>query len=432
MKSILLFVLLPVFAINPLIAQNLTDNSGLDKLLMQGDYMKVIDTCKQILSYDSLNPEIHFKMGIAYQNMMEEDSSLSSFYQAVRLNPDSKTYNFMLAKGYYGKEKFTLAEPLLRNLCSIDSLNWVYAYYLTSIFMQSNRFDEAINIYKMFLQKDSTKYAYIDKIAFAYLKKGDFEHATDLYNKSLSINSRNLTALKNLAYLYSFTIKTDTSILLLTRGMEIDSSDMDLYVRRASLYYSKHYTKKALDDYMVVLSSGDSSKIYLKRIGIGYCNNLQPDEAIRFLSLAYNKDSSDYETCNYLGQSYYKLKDMNNSIHYYDRAVKILAPVSVQLGLTYILLAESQKGNGMYREAIASYQKSLDLKPDPNIYMIIANLYDEKLKDTEKAIYYYQKFLDNLKSTTMNFTPEYAETIRQRLEYIKGILIDKLRTEQSK
>ena len=411
----LVFVLLK----DPLTVRNKSANSKIDIMLMQGDYEKAIDTCKQILSRDSLNSEICYKMGIAYQNILEEELSLNCYSRAVSLNPDNNGYNFMLAKGYYAKGKFNLAEPLLRNLCAIDSLNWVYSYYLSSIYMQSNRYDDAINIYERFLKKDSTKYAYIDKMALAYLKKEDFEYATELYNKSLSINNKNLTAIKNLAYLYSAAMRPDTAIQLLTRGLEIDSSDVDIYIRRAQLNYSLYYNTRAIDDYLAVLSLGDSSKLYLKRIGICYCNILQPEEGIKYLQKAYEKDPSDYETCSYLGQSYYKLKDMENSIFYYARVIKILKPVNIQLGLTYILYAESQKDNGMYKDAIESYLKAQVIKPDPNIYMIIANLFDEKLNDKKNAVCYYQKFLDNLKDARMNFTPEYAETIKTRLAYLQ-------------
>ena len=86
----------------------------------------------------------------------------------------------------------------------------------------------------------------------------------------------------------------------------------------------------------------------------------------------------------------------------------------------------------MYQESIASYLKAQNIKCDPNIYMIIANLYDVKINDKEKAIFYYQKFLDNIKEATMNFTPEYAETIKQRLQYMKEILLEKNSTAQTK
>jgi type IV pilus assembly protein PilF len=420
MKSKFLVLLLIVLVLTPLAAQNKSATSGIDLMLMQGDYYKAIDTCKQILVNDSLNPEIHYRLGIAYQNTLDDDLSLKYFYNAATLSPGNRIYDFTLAKAYYGRDKFNQAEPVLQRLYEADSTNWLYAYYLTGIYMQSNRYDEAIDICGKFLIRDSLNTLYIDKIAFAHLKKENFSYATELYNKSLSINENSIPVLKNLAYLYSLALRSDTSIQLLTRAIAIDSTDTDLYIRRAALYYSKHYTKRALDDYLVVLASGDSSKLYLKRIGIGYCNNLQPEEGIRYLLQAYGKDSSDYETCSYLGQSYYNLQNMKKSIYYYDKVISILTPVSKQLGLTYILYAESQKGGGMYKEAVKSYLKSLDLKPDPNIYMIVGNICDEKLNDRGNAIYYYQKFLDNLNDSRMTFTREYLDTVRERLEYLKA------------
>lgn len=418
MKLKIIFPIIVVIA-NSLAAQKMPVASTIDYLLIQGDFEKVIDTCKMMLAYDSLNPEIYYKMGIAFQNIMEADSSVSNFYHAFCLNPENKAYNFMLAKGYYNKEKYNLAEPLFIKLCSMDSTNWVYAYYLTSIYMQNNRFDEAIEIYKNFLLKDPTNCVYLDKLGYANLKKGNFENAITLYDKSLSINQNNVSAIKNLAYLYAMTMRSDTSLQLLTKGIKIDPSDMDLYLSRANIYYSKKYTKRALDDYLVILSSGDTSKIYLKRIGIGYCNNLQPKESIPFLLKAYMLDTLDYETCSYLSQSYIKIKDIQKSIRFYKRIIDILNPVNGQLGYTYYLYAESQKSIGLYKEAISSYLRSQQISNNPNNYMIIANLYDEKLNDRMNAIIYYQKYLENLLATKYPIQPEYIETIKERLEYLK-------------
>jgi tetratricopeptide (TPR) repeat protein len=418
MKLKFIFPIIAVIA-NSLAAQNIPVTSKIDYLLVQGDFEKVIDTCKMMLASDSLNPEIYYKMGIAFQNIMEADSSVSNFYHAFYLNPENKAYNFMLAKGYYNKEKYKLAEPLFNKLCLMDSTNWVYAYYLTSIYMQNNRYDEAIETYKRFISKDSTNCVYLDKLGYANLKKGNFEYAISLYNKSLSINQKNISAIKNLAYLYAMTMRSDTSLQLLTQGIKIDPSDMDLYLSRANIYYSKKYTKRALDDYLVILSSGDTDKIYLKRIGIGYCNNLQPKESIPFLFKAYLLDTLDVETSSYLGQSYFKIKDIQNSIRFYKKVIDILNPVNGQLGNTYRLYAESQKSIGLYKEAITSYLHSQQISNNPDNYMTIANLYDEKLNDRTNAINYYQKYLDNLLATKYPIQPEYIEAIKKRLEYLK-------------
>jgi tetratricopeptide (TPR) repeat protein len=400
-------------------SQSLTKNSRIDLMLVRGDYEKVIDTCRLILASDSLNPDIYYRLGIAYQNTLDEEQSLKCFYKAAWLRPENKVYNFSLAKTYYAQGKFRLAEPLLIDLCSLDSTKWVYAYYLSSIYMQSEKYEDALNIYNRFLSKDSTNCVYLDKAAFAYLKSGYFYDAIYLYNKSLSIKSKNLSAIKNLSFLYASTMNADTAVQILSRGIEIDSTDMDLYMRRAQINYSKSYTKRALDDYLVLLASGDSSKLYLKRAGIGYSYNFQPKEAIRYLLLAYKADSADYETSSFLGQCYYKIKDLKNSIYYYKKVQDILRPIYSQVGLTHYLCADSQRDNGNYKDAIASYLKAYAINSDPNINMIIANIYDEKLNNKERAITYYQRFLNTQKSSKMKFPSSYIEKIEKRLDYLK-------------
>ena len=417
-KSLILIITIGIFCVS-IYAQNKVDNSKIDLLLIRGDYNKAIDTCQQIIATDSLNSEIYYKMGLAYQNLLYDEKSFDCFLQAATISPDNDSYNFMLAKGYYNKGKSNQAKPLLLKLCTIDSMNWAYAFYLTSIFMQEGRYDESINIYNRFYKQDSSNYVLLDKMGFASLRKGDFDYAIDLYNRSLALNRKNVSAIKNLAFLYSSTQRIDTALQLLTRGIKIDTADMDLYARRASIYYIINYNKRALNDYLKILSSGDSTTLYLKRAGIGYSNNLQPREAIAYLLKAYTKDSSDYETSTYLAKNFNILNDLKNSVYYYKHVVKLLSPITSQMGFTYVMLAEVLKAAGQYQEAIATYLNAQKIESDENLYMIIANLYDEKLNDPAKAIYYYQLFLNNIKTTKMSFSSYYVVSIKKRLEFLK-------------
>jgi tetratricopeptide (TPR) repeat protein len=401
------------------LAQDKDKNTSIDMLLIHGDYERVIDTCRLILTSDSMNAEVWYKMGLSYQNLLSDDKSFECFSRASSLAPGNSRYNFMLAKGYFNKGKNNRAKPLLEALCSGDTMNWSYAFYLTGIYMQEGKYDESIKIYSRFYREDTTNYVFLDKTGFACLRKGDFESAIDLYNKSLAINPKNTSAIKNLAYLYSSTYRADTALQLLTRAIEIDPEDMDLFVRRGGLHYLINYNKRALNDYLRVLSSGDSSTLYLKRAGIGYSNNLQPKEAVIYLMKAYIKDSSDYETASYLGKNYNDLNDTKKSIYYYKRTSKILIPAVQQAEIATVLLAESQKKGGLYKEAIDTYINAIKLSSDVKLYMIIANIYDEKLNDTKNAIYYYELFLEKLKTAKINFKSDYVESIRKRVQFLK-------------
>lgn len=420
MKWITLTFLLVVFFLSlPSPAQNKPDNSQIDMMLIRGDFKRAIDTCTQILAVDTLNSEVYYKLGLAYQNLLSDDKSFDCFLKASTISPDNNNYNFTIAKSLYNKGKSNRAKPILLKLCAADSMNWAYAYYLTSIYMQEGKYDESIKIYNRFYEQDSVNYLFMDKIGFACLRKGDSDKAIDMFNSSLALDQKNINAIKNLAYLYAVSSRIDTAIKLLTKGIQIDPSDMDLYARRAALNYSINYNKRALNDYLKILSSGDSSVLYLKRAGIGYTNNLQPREANVYLLKAYKKDTSDLEVLSFLARNYGKINDLKKSAYYYSHITEILNPFVFQLGINYILLAEVLKSDSLYSAAISAYNKSQEYRSDNSIYINIANLYDEKLKDIPKAIYYYELFLNKQKNSRDRFNSDYIESIKKRIESLK-------------
>ncbi|NVO11650.1 MAG: tetratricopeptide repeat protein [Bacteroidales bacterium] len=400
-----------------LFAQINTTDKQLDVLLIQGGYNEVISKCSEIVKTDSLNPEIYFKLGLAYQALMLTDKSVEAYQRSVKLAPDTIKYSLSLAKVYYSIGKTKIAQPIFTKLCAQDSLNWMYCFYLTDIYMQKGLYKNALPIYSRFYAQDTTNTLYIDKLAFCYLRMENYDRAISLYEKSKLLNSKNITALKNLSYLYFRKNMIDTAIYQLNKGIEYDSTDMDLFFRRAEIYYSKDYHFKSRPDYLRVLESGDSSKVILKKIGIGLAYNDQPIDALNYLLPSYQKDSSDYETTSYIGQSYYKLKQYRKSIKYYDRVLKILMPISKQVDYTNILLADSYRDTSLYNEAIKYYTKSLDTKYAPRICLTIANLYDEKIRNYDKAIFYYQLFFNNYQKNEY-FKDEYIGNIRKRLNWL--------------
>ena len=418
-RNLFALMLLVLVTTLPGLAQNMPDNSKIDIMLIRGEFKKAIDTCNQILELDTLNSEIYYKLGLAYQNILSDDKSFECFLKASALAPDNNIFSFTVAKSYFNRGKSRLAKPILMKLYESDTLNWPYAYYLTSIYMQEQRYDESINIYNRFYKQDTGNYIFMDKIGFACLRKGDSNTAIEMFNSSLAVNPQNINAIKNVSYLYAISHRIDTAIVLLTRGIDLDPADMDLFARRAALNYSLNYTKRAMDDYLKILGTGDTTTLYLKRTGIGYSNNLQPQEAIKYLLKAYHKDTADYEVLTFLARNYEKIKDLKKSAVYYTHIIDLLNPAIPQLGIHYILLAEVLKADNRYAEAIAAYNKSQEYRTDYSIYINIANLYDEKLKDIPKALRYYEMFLNRPKTNRDMFSNEFTESVRKRVESLK-------------
>ncbi len=418
-KIILASVLLSFISLLPAVSQNDSRNKSIDNLLINGDFKKVIDTCTMIVKVDSLNSKIYYDLGLAYQNLLSDDKAFDSFLHAYSLSPENDYYKFIVAKNYFTRNKFKLAKPILQDLFSSDSLNWPYGSFLASIYTQEGNYDEAIGIYTRFYNQDSSNYVFADKIGFACLRKGESARAIDMFNHSLSLNKKNLNAIKNLAYLYAGTIGGDTAVRLLTRGIDIDSTDIDLYARRAAINYTISNYQKAFPDYLKILSSGDSSFFNLKRAGICAAKTFQPKIAIKILLKAYEKDTTDVDVLSNLALNYRITGDHRKSIYFYKTFLARLAPVEDQLGLGNLLLAEELKEDKQYSKAIAAYNKSQVYRSDDNVIMIIANLYDEKLKDSPRAIRYYETYLNRIKNSE-DYDPRFIESIRARLKSLKN------------
>lgn len=388
-------------------------------MLINGDYKKAIDTCNQILKNDSLSSDIYYKLGLAYQNLLFDDKAFDCFLRASALSPENDIYKFNVAKGYLNKGRLNLAKPILIKLCASDSLNWPYSSYLASIFMQEEKYDDAIGLYRGFYKRDSSNYVLADKLGFAYLKKEEPAPAIKMFTRSLLINKKNINAIKNLAYLEAQTMGAEKAVKSLTRGIDIDSSDMDLYARRAAINYTVYRYKDALKDYQKLLSSGDSSFLNLKRTGLCSAQLQQPKKAVKFLMKAHEKDTADIEVISNIALNYRILGETKKSIYYYRKFLSSLGPLEAQMGLGNLLLAEQLKKDGQYSKAVAAYIKSQEFRSDDNVIMIIANLYDEMLKDSPKAIHYYEIYLNRIKNAK-DYDSKYVESIKARLDALKN------------
>jgi tetratricopeptide (TPR) repeat protein len=418
MKKLLIIPFLLALTVVNTIASDST-YQRIDRMIISGEYRKAVDTCRLLLETDSLNADLWYKMGLAARNLQPDDLSLSSFLKASTIDPANNLYKFNLAKSYLNRNKNFKAKPLLIELCSADSMRWDYANHLTGIYISEGSYDKAIAVYNRFYEADSANYVILDKLGYAHLRKGMFEESVDYYTRSLAINSKNLDAIRNLSFLYPYTHNIDTAITILDGAIEIDPEDIDLRARRGTLNWAKDYNKRALNDYLKILSLGDSSFLYLKRAGIGYLRNMQPNQALFFLMEAHVRDTTDYETIDCIAQCHSRLKDLDKSIAWYQKIIDLLEPMTKQLGVTHLNRGEIQQMNNDYRDAITSYLKGYELTKHPGTLMTIANVYDQQLNNSPRAIQYYKSFLNNYTKKGI-YTAEYINSIKERLQYLEN------------
>ena len=110
---------------------------------------------------------------------------------------------------------------------------------------------------------------------------------------------------------------------------------------------------------------------------------------------AYNSDPADLKTAQYIGKTYYYLKDYEKSIFYFETTLKLLQTNNILLYNLYEDLALTFYADNQYKKAIEMFNKKFEIVKYKsfNDYYNLAVIYD-KSKNMKLALKNYEQFLD--------------------------------------
>ena len=98
------------------------------------------------------------------------------------------------------------------------------------------------------------------------------------------------------------------------------------------------------------------------------------------------------------------------------------------LAMAYLSLAREQKTSSLYPEAVGSFSNAYKILDFPYVLIYIANIYDENLNDTPKALNYYNQFLTLFRGKKLSeaglYSAAYVESVRSRVEYLENKLAE--------
>ena len=248
------------------------------------------------------------------------------------------------------------------------------------------------------LKRIGTKYDYYFYMGVA---STDADERLKNFEKALSIEPNNIEVIINLANAKDEAGDYDSAILGYTKAIELDKRNALAYNNRGFSYFHKGEFEKAMNDYDMALMLSPKLKIaeYNKQDLIKI---LKDDE--KYSDLLKNAENShkDYKYYFNLGIQEANVGNTNEAMAAYNKVIELkpdFAPVYMFIGII-----EFQKEN--YKKAYEYYSKTIDIdKNMVDAYFNRAQIVfatkteDEKelksaLEDLEKAIEFDDKFID--------------------------------------
>lgn len=307
---------------------------------------------------------------------------------------------------------------------------------------------EAEKNYLLLYLKDSTSTPVLTSLANVNLKRGNYSAAAGYLKKVLLADSLNFFTYKQLGQIGQITEDTNTVKYLekanmlnaqdpdvafdlstiyilrkkfgradtvLIRAIEADSSNLQLIRNRAKLMYAKDQWTELISLCKTLIKEGDDLPSVTSWLGEAYYSTKQFKKCIEIFQKdrneAFEKESSLY----FVAKSYKNLNDQVNAIKYFRKT--ITSGISPNIGNYYVEIGDSQEKLRQNKAALSSYSKSLQFEENGFTYYMIAQLYDQAIKNPKMAATYFKKFI---KSTMATKPPnkQYIEYAHSRIKEI--------------
>ncbi len=379
------------------------------KLLMtEGKYEQSIAIFKILREKEQGSADLSYYIGLNYQSLSNFSKAVSSFEEALRLDPENLNIMILLGNNYFSAGQLNNADSLLTKAFLLDSADSQILQSLGKIYKQENKWHKAVEIYARLIEQDSSNSFYYEQLGNCNLNLKEIDDAIINYQIAHRLNPLNQNTVITLSQLYINKENYLSATRIIDDGLKVYPSSSIIWTKKGEVDLKMSNYTDAITDCKKSINLGDSSEINFRTIGAGYYWIEKYDSAIAFLNNAVKIMEKDPSAYFYLGMCYKALKEYDKAIKNFSIAVDLqrndfLAESLIQIGATYY-----DRKN--YHEALKYYHDALRENPDKNeIIFYIAAVYDHYYKDKTVAINYYKKFLSDTGESTDKKLIDYAK-----------------------
>ncbi len=232
--------------------------------------------------------------------------------------------------------------------------------------------------------------------------------------------NKDYLAFKQLANLYLAVDSAKRLSEITDEYLQQDSLNTEILNFNAKAHYLQNNYQKSIECYRKMERLGDVFD-YDKNLFCGLAfykadSDLPYDAFPYFLKADTLSEGRYYIVKYYLGKTAEKIGKTKDAEKYYQEALQIIEPDTVQLAQLLNTLGKMQMMNRQPREALKSYYRALQFRPqDPTAFISIALAYDY-LKDIPNALKYYEEVIRVLPDTVND---AYSHKAAERIKYLK-------------
>jgi len=318
-------------------------------------YKQSLDAFKKCISLNSNWGLAHYELGLLYSITFNDDLAIQHF-ELAKKNEAFDDLNYKLGMLYYKNEEFhramnPLKEYLLQNmedyetmkiigeiflltnrypeaidiyyrLTDIEPNNEKYYYNIASSYYELNDFDNALNYYLKVAEFNEENYNILTDIGIILNKKNLFEKAEEYLLKALDCGSPNKNLLLQLGIAYGGQKKFLQSLITFKETLKFSLEDPVLHYQIGIIYKELKIFDLAINNFLFYLESNKQDEMTLSLIGECYFYMHEYEKAIQFFEKTYKLNSNNHTSLFNIGKCYEKSGDLKSAAKFFKNVIK--------------------------------------------------------------------------------------------------------------
>lgn len=226
-------------------------NFELGKLLLKAkEYDEARKLFSRLTASGNDNPEYHYYLGEAFQELEQPVSALIAYKKAVKLDSTHLRSLFRLGKYFTIKLERDQALKYVEKGLQFYENDVAFINLKALIYYNDNQYKMAIPWFKRLLELGETKPYVYEKLAYCYYKNWEFEKAKETYRILIGIDDQNSDIYFGMAAALRKNKQLDSAEIYINKAMAVQRPVFaEGYGTLASLARERNDLKSALEYY---------------------------------------------------------------------------------------------------------------------------------------------------------------------------------------
>lgn len=350
------------------------------------EFPQATDFFNRVLQIDPANDASLYELANMKKLQSDYTDAQDLLEKAVTVKPDNEWYWVALADCYEKNNDISKLENVFNELLRINPDNPDYYFDDANVYFQEKKYDEALAVYKRLEKVTGLTDEILAKREKIYLKQGKVDQAAADLESMIATNPQEIRYYLLLGEVYNSNGFADKALKLLQTAEKVNPNNGQVHLALADIYRDKKNYESSFDEIKAAFALTDVDIDQKIKIVLGYIPKF-PDPNAKASALELSR---------------------------------ILTETHPDDARAYTLYGDMLLQNANYKEAKASYKKSIEL--NGKVYEVYEQLIrlelgenelDEALKDGQNALTLFpnQAWLNYLVGVTLQQKKDYKKAL---------------------